>query len=208
MSNWNDELLHLINQEWSHPLLDWFMPAIASFKALLPIIAVIAIIIAWRGDRRARTMLLCLAIAVGIGDAAVSNPLKKTIRKDRPHEALKGILIRDLGPGHPPIARLFKPPQVRFSEGGGGIGKSSFPSSHTVNMFACATVIALFYRRLGMPFYFIAAAVAYGRIYVGAHWPSDIPPSIGIGLLVGWGTVKGFQAASRRWLPGLTSATP
>lgn len=55
-----------------------------------------------------------------------------------------------------------------------------------MNMFALATVIALFHRRWGMVMYVIAALVAYSRIYVGAHWPSDIPPSIGMGILVGW----------------------
>lgn len=199
MTNWNEELLHLINQQWSHPLLDWLMPAMASFKALLPIIAVVVVAIAWRGGRQARLMLLCLGIAIGLGDGAISNPLKKTIRKVRPHAARAGVIVRDLGPGSPPITRLFKPPQVSVSVGNATSGHNSFPSSHTINMFAAATVIALFYRGWGILFYLFAAGVAYGRVYVGAHWPEDIPPSIAIGLLVGGGTVWVVSTIARRW---------
>lgn len=199
MTNWNDELLQLINHQWSHPLLDWLMPALASFKALLPIIAVAVIAVAWRGGRQARLMLLCLGIAIGLGDGVISNTLKKSIRKPRPHAARSGVIIRDLGPGSPPFTRLFKPPQVSVSVGSATSGHNSFPSSHTINMFAAATVIALFYRGWGILFYVLAAGVAYGRVYVGAHWPEDIPPSIAMGLLVGWGTVAGVRAIGRRW---------
>jgi len=50
-------------------------------------------------------------------------------------------------------------------------------------------VIALFFRRWGLPMYGLAAAVAYSRVYVGAHWPSDIVPSIALGLINGWAAV-------------------
>lgn len=200
MTPWDISLLRQINTEWTHPVLDWLMPALSAIEAWVPLIVLVVLLTAWRGGRQVRLMLLCLAVALGVGDGVISNTLKKTIGRVRPRDAVANITVRDLGAASPAFMRLFKPAVARSSEPAGETRGKSFPSSHAVNMFAAATVIALFYRRAGMLMYLLAAAVSYSRIYCAAHWPSDIPPSMAMGILVGWGVVavaKRVTAASR-----------
>ena len=51
---------------------------------------------------------------------------------------------------------------------------SSFPSGHTGNAFALATVLSNQYPRLRIPLYLGATLVGISRIYLGRHYPSDV----------------------------------
>jgi hypothetical protein len=65
--------------------------------------------------------------------------------------------------------------------------KYSFPSGHTSNTFSTATSLALRYPdnpALITGLYLHALAVSYGRIYIGAHYPSDVLA----GVLIGTGS--------------------
>ncbi len=185
MNAWDLSLLHQINSAWTHPMLDWLMPALSAIEAWIPVLIMAVLLTAWRGGKRARLMLVCLGIAIGLGDGVISNTLKKTIGRVRPRDALADVTVRDLGTASPAFLRLFEKPVVKASEPRSEVRGKSFPSSHTINLFAAATVIACFYRRAGFIMYLLAATVAYSRIYCGAHWPSDIPPSMALGILTG-----------------------
>jgi undecaprenyl-diphosphatase len=83
----------------------------------------------------------------------------------------------------PRILQVVTPPKVRFSRPGAEHGGRSFPSSHTFNNFAVATVLALFYRR-GAWWFLVAGFIGWSRVYTGSHWPSDVLISamLGCGL--------------------------
>lgn len=189
MIGWDLDLFWHINRDWTHPALDWLMPALSAIDAWLPLLGLLLVVIAWRGGKRERLMLLCLAIALVVSDAVIGNGLKKLFDRVRPRDQMSGVIIRDLAPAKPRLLALFKAPVSKLSkvkqvpEHG-----NSLPSNHTVNLFAAATVIALFFRRWGIPMYLLACAVAYSRVYVGAHWPSDIVPSAALGLVIGYGS--------------------
>ncbi len=60
----------------------------------------------------------------------------------------------------------------------------SFPSGHAATAFACATVLAWWDRRLAVPAFVLAAAIAWSRVYVGVHWPLDVLGGAVLGVLV------------------------
>jgi undecaprenyl-diphosphatase len=54
------------------------------------------------------------------------------------------------------------------------LGHYSFPSSHTANTF-CVAVLALhWWPYLGIFFYILALIVAFSRVYLKNHYPSDV----------------------------------
>jgi undecaprenyl-diphosphatase len=69
----------------------------------------------------------------------------------------------------------------------------SFPSGHTAIAFATATSIGLKFRKwyIVLPAYTWAAGVGYSRLYLGAHYPSDVLA----GAILGTGS-----AFISRWL--------
>jgi membrane-associated phospholipid phosphatase len=63
--------------------------------------------------------------------------------------------------------------------------KVSFPSGHSSNAFAGATVIARHYRRLAIPVYGVATYIAVSRMAANKHHFSDIVAGGGFGYAVG-----------------------
>ncbi|MFY9513118.1 MAG: phosphatase PAP2 family protein [Rubrivivax sp.] len=77
----------------------------------------------------------------------------------------------------------------------------SFPSGHTMAVFAFAGAVSLMMNRVWLTALLVLVAVATGlsRIVVGAHWPLDV---LG-GAAIGWLCAVGGIALARRWEWGL-----
>lgn len=73
----------------------------------------------------------------------------------------------------------------------------SFPSGHTIASFEAATALLIHDRKLGIPAMTIAVLVAFSRLYLYVHYPTDVIASVilGIGLaFLGASLVKkGFE---------------
>jgi membrane-associated phospholipid phosphatase len=79
-------------------------------------------------------------------------------------------------------------------------GDSSFPSGHTLEAFAVAAAISLLFSRkkIIIPVYTWAVMVAYSRMALGVHYPSDVLAGIIIGTFIGWFVPRVFRAMSHK----------
>lgn len=61
---------------------------------------------------------------------------------------------------------------------------SSFPSDHAMVAGAFAAGLLLLNRRLGLVATLLALALAFARVYVGVHFPSDVAAGLAIGAII------------------------
>ena len=58
----------------------------------------------------------------------------------------------------------------------------SFPSGHTIASFEAATALAIHNKKLGIPALILAGLIAFSRLYLYVHYPTDVLVSIGLGI--------------------------
>jgi len=166
-------LFHLINQRWTNPALDLFMAAMSNIDIWKPFLVVSVILALFFGGLKSRAYILCLLIALLISEQ-VTSVLKSAIGRHRPKQ-VESVRLVQLQRTRPEFLTLFKKPTIRYSDqtdrNRSGL---SFPSGHMTNNTAIATCLTVFYRRRGALYWIITAIIGYSRIYLGAHWPSDI----------------------------------
>ena len=129
----------------------------------ITLVLIVLIISIVKRSKPIRKHFYTLAIVL-IFVAIVSQGLKALIYRERPFFT------------HPFIEKL--------SEAGG----SSFPSGHTLEAFAIAAALSLLFSRkkIVIPVYIWAMLVAYSRMALGVHYPSDVLAGIFIGTFIGW----------------------
>lgn len=170
--NLDIEIFRFINTGMTAPFLDTVMVFMTEKMNFMGAVIIAAALIWILGKRQDRVGLVVLVLLVLLTDFA-SNMLKHYFMRLRPCNALEG---------------------VRLLVGCGG--SFSMTSSHAANIFAAMVFLTVRYRKFWPVFMSIAVVVAYSRVYVGVHYPSDVI----VGAALGTFLALVFYSAERGYL--------
>ncbi|HEY6111058.1 MAG TPA: phosphatase PAP2 family protein [Chthoniobacterales bacterium] len=206
----DETLFHLINERWTNPMLDLLMAALANVEIWRPFLIGVLIFLLVFGGFRGRACVLCLLVSLLIGEQ-VTNVLKTAIDRHRPKQ-VQSVRLVELQRTRPEFMTLFHKPTIRYSDASDRTRSGpSFPSGHVTNNTVIALCLTLFYRR-GWLYWIVTAAIGYCRVYLGAHWPSDVIATFflagGETLLILAGLELIWRRATPKWAPKIYARHP
>lgn len=151
---------HFFNNTISNPLLDFVMPLITDWSQFLIMRIFLGFVLAYLlffNGSKGRILIVLILITVFISDQISSSLIKPLVARPRPCHIVDGkVMIENL--------------RLLVSCGPG----FSLPSSHAVNHFAVAFILSKIYDKFKIYFFLFASIVAFSRIYIGVHYPSDV----------------------------------
>ncbi len=113
--------------------------------------------------KRTRKMGLTMGLSLALGFLFGNILLKNIIARVRPYDVNTGFQLL--------IEKLHD---------------FSFPSGHTLASFEAATSIFLHNKKIGIPALVLAVLIAFSRLYLYVHYPTDVLASIilGVGIAI------------------------
>ena len=149
------------------------MAAVSNSEIWKPLFVVIVLITVVFGGFKGRACIICILLSLLVAEQ-FTGLLKTAFDRRRPKQ-VQIVRMVELQKTRPMFLTLFKEPTIRYSDQSDRNNSGpSFPSGHMTNNTVIAVCLTLFYRRRGALYWILTAAIGYSRIYLGAHWPSDI----------------------------------
>ena len=206
----DQSLFHFINQQWTSRFLDLFMAAVSDSEIWRPLFVAVGISALLFGGFKARAFVICLAFSLLIG-SFVTSTLKSAVDRRRPKQ-VESVRMVQLQKARPKFLTLSQKPTIRFSDSSDRSRSGpSFPSGHVATNTIIAVFCTMFCRR-GWLYWFVTALVGYSRIYLGAHWPSDVIATVFLGVGESLFLLAVFEwiwkILGRKWTPQLFARHP
>lgn len=165
-------LFYFINHSLQNPVFNVVMPWVTDLNKQRIVLILVALGLGFlfvKGKQKGRIAVALLVVAIVLSDQINSSLVKYWLERPRPCHILKNVhLLVSCGSGF------------------------SFPSSHAVNNFCGATVLAFVFQRAGKWLFVFASVVAFSRVYVGVHYPSDVLAGAVVGMLCGLIVIAAF----------------
>ena len=157
-------ILDWIQANMANPFLDFIMPWITILGDAGIFWMICAAILAI--TKKYRRIGFGMAIAMVLGLLVCNVTLKPLVARIRPYDFQETLGV---------TVNLLIEKQHDFS----------FPSGHTIASFEACTVMLLGSKKLGIPATILAILIAFSRMYLYVHYPTDVIASVILGTLFG-----------------------
>lgn len=166
-------ILRWVQQVFSCSVLDFIMPYITKFADSGIGWIILALILLL--PRKTRRVGAAMGVALLLGFLTGNILLKNIIARTRP-------FLWD-----PSIVLLIEKPL-----------EYSFPSGHTLASFECATAIFCYHHKWGTAAFVFAALIAFSRLYLQVHYPTDVLGGALLGALWGYIGYRIVEAITKK----------
>ena len=157
-------ILDWIQANMANPFLDKIMPIITVLGDAGIFWMIVAAVLAI--TKKYRKLGFGMAIAMALGLVVCNMILKPCVGRIRPYDFQETLGV---------TINLLIEKQHDFS----------FPSGHTIASFEACTVLMLGSKKLGIPATLLAILIAFSRLYLNVHYPTDVIASVILGTLFG-----------------------
>jgi len=160
LQNLDWSVLHWIQDTFTCGFFDFIMPKISMTGDLGAIWLITAFIMLF--SKKYRKCGILLVAGLGLCFLIGNLCLKPLVARSRPCWLDPGV-------------KLLIPNETDYS----------FPSGHTLSSFAAATILGIRNKKFAVPAFILAGLIAFSRLYLYVHFPSDVLSGIVIGILIG-----------------------